>query len=70
MKEGGGVKMVEPKCPDCKVKGLEYIVSSDSNEESKGGDPWFNIVHCSECGHVYGVFNKVSHKPSMNINFP
>ena len=59
--------MVEPKCPECKIQGLEYIVSHDSVEESKGGDPWFNIVSCSGCGHVYGVFNKISHEPRTSI---
>lgn len=57
--------MAEPKCPDCKVQGLKYVVSSESDEKSKGGDAWFDIVHCDECGHVYGVFNKVSLNPSI-----
>jgi len=59
--------MVEPKCPDCKVQGLDHIVNSNSKEQSNGGDPWFNIVHCDACGHVYGVFNKISHKPTLNL---
>lgn len=32
--------------------------SKDREEKSKGGDPWFNIVCCDNCGHVYGVFAK------------
>lgn len=57
--------MAEPKCPSCEAIGMQYIVSKDSNEQSKGGDTWFNIVHCSECGHVYGVFSKIVNGPSM-----
>ena len=25
---------------------------------SKDGMPWFNVVHCDRCGHVYGVLAK------------
>lgn len=57
----------EPKCPDCKIQGREYVVSSDSVEASKGGDEWFNIAHCSKCGHVYGVFAKVVRSPTVNL---
>jgi hypothetical protein len=40
------------------VEGLEHIVSSDSHAKSKDGMPWFNVVHCDQCGHVYGVLAK------------
>jgi len=56
-----------PKCPSCEVVGKEYIKHENSEIESKGGDPWFSIVHCSKCGHVYGVFNKVSYGPTPNF---
>jgi uncharacterized Zn finger protein len=59
--------MAEPKCPSCEVVGTSFIVSKDSDEESKGGDAWFNIVHCSECGHVYGVFAKTVLSPSIRM---
>lgn len=26
--------------------------------KSKNGDPWFETIHCKECGHVFGVFTK------------
>lgn len=55
--------MAEPKCPDCGVKGLEHIVSEDSDEKSESGTAWFNIAFCDECGHVYGVFNNYSLNP-------
>ena len=55
--------VAEPKCPDCKIQGLKYIVSSESTQASKGGDSWFEVVHCSGCGHTYGVFAKVVHPP-------
>lgn len=57
--------MSDPKCPVCKIVGLNYIVSAPSDEESKGGDAWFNIAYCSECGHVYGVFAKIIKTPTF-----
>lgn len=56
--------MQEPKCPSCSIQGTKYIVSKESEEQSRGGDAWFNIAHCSECGHVYGVFAKTTLSPS------
>jgi hypothetical protein len=60
----------EPKCPGCGVLGLGKIVNHDSNDKSNGGDAWFNVVCCAECGHVYGVFAKhvLSHdgKPPLS----
>ncbi|MDH1697809.1 hypothetical protein N5I05_04480 [Acinetobacter johnsonii] len=56
--------IAEPKCPDCRVQGLQFIVSSESKQASKGGDAWFEVVHCSQCGHTYGVFAKVVLSPS------
>ena len=50
--------MAKPKCPSCGVEGIEKVVSQDSKEQSKGGNPWFNIVFCEDCGHIYGVFAK------------
>lgn len=41
------------------MTGVEHIVSVESEEESKGGDAWFEIAHCDRCGYVYGVFPKV-----------
>lgn len=57
--------MAKPKCPDCGTIGKEHIVSDESDEKSKGGDPWFNIVYCDECGHVYGVFAKIINGPTI-----
>ena len=54
--------VAQPKCPACSVQGIEYITSTDSTEQSKGGDTWFNVAHCSECGHVYGVFAKTARR--------
>ncbi len=62
----------QPKCPSCEIQGLKYIVSTESEEKAKSGDAWFDIVHCSSCGHVYGVFNKVSNPPTKSgipLNF-
>lgn len=55
----------EPKCPSCQVQGIQQIVSSESEEQSKNGDTWFYVVYCSNCGHVYGVFTKIVHAPSI-----
>ena len=50
--------MAEPKCPDCGIAGVNHLVAADSSEKSRDGKPWFNIVYCDACGHVYGVFAK------------
>lgn len=50
--------MSEPKCPDCGVAGIEKIISTPSKQQSRERKPWFNVAHCSECGHVYGIFTK------------
>ncbi len=50
--------MAEPHCPSCAVEGAEHIVSTDSAVRSRDGKPWFDIIHCDACGHVYGVLAK------------
>jgi uncharacterized Zn finger protein len=50
--------MAEPRCPSCQAEGMDLIVSKDSRERGRNGRPWFNVVHCDACGHVYGVFAK------------
>jgi uncharacterized Zn finger protein len=50
--------MVEPKCPDCGISGMEHLVSRESIERSRNRQPWFLVVHCDGCGHVYGVVAK------------
>lgn len=63
--------MVEPKCPSCEVVGTKNIVSKESDQQSGNGDAWFDIVHCSQCGYVYGVFAKTTFSPSPSeINLP
>jgi hypothetical protein len=60
-----------PKCPKCGIEGADYISSEDSSEQSKGGDAWFNIAYCNQCGHIHGIFNKVSLSPSISLpKFP
>jgi ribosomal protein S27E len=54
----GRTQLAQPKCPDCAVVGAEFLVTTESSERSRDGKAWFNIVHCSRCGHVYGVFAK------------
>lgn len=61
----------EPKCPDCKIQGAKFITCCETDAQSRGGEPWFEVVHCSQCGHVYGVFAKIVHEPKRTpIPFP
>jgi hypothetical protein len=53
------------------VEGVDKIVSTQSLDESMTGTPWFDIVFCDDCGHIYGVFakNVYSHNmPPMPVN--
>ncbi len=50
--------MAEPTCPSCGAAGIEHIVSKDSAERSKTRQPWFIIVYCDACGHIYNVLAK------------
>ena len=51
--------MAEPKCPDPVASpASNHIVSKESSERSKTKQPWFLVVHCDACGHVYGVLAK------------
>jgi len=52
------VNEVEPRCPSCDVRGTQHIVSRDSEERSRNRQPWFHIIFCAECGHVYNVLTK------------
>jgi uncharacterized Zn finger protein len=54
----GSNEMSEPVCPKCNVAGVDHIVSKDSKERSLAKQPWFIIVHCNQCGHVYNVLTK------------
>jgi hypothetical protein len=54
-------------CPTCKSQGIEFVISEPSIEESKGGDSWFNVAYCSSCGHIHGIFNKVSNPPTRTV---
>ena len=48
-------KVSDPKCPSCGIIGMDYITENPSNAQRKGGEPWFEIVACIKCGHVYGT---------------
>jgi len=50
--------MAEPVCPECGVEGIEHIVSKESVERSRTRQPWFLVVYCEACGHVYEVLAK------------
>lgn len=49
----------QPKCPQCAAVGIEYVVSRKGGSGGTRGKQFvlspFNIIFCSECGHVYGV---------------
>jgi hypothetical protein len=49
------------------VQGVEYIEPHESKQQSKGGETWFEVAACTECGHVYGVFPKVVLLPNQLI---
>jgi uncharacterized Zn finger protein len=53
-----GTRRSEPRCPDCGVTGIEHIVSRESVERSRSRQPWFHVIHCDACGHVYDVLAK------------
>jgi hypothetical protein len=49
----------QPQCPKCAVTGADYIVSKKGGTSAARGKQFilapFNIIFCSECGHVYGI---------------
>ena len=48
----------DPKCPSCGIVGMDYIKEFGNIGTKRGGergDPWFEIVACIKCGHVYGT---------------
>jgi uncharacterized Zn finger protein len=49
----------QPQCPKCAVTGIDYIVLKKGGTSAARGKQFilapFNIIFCSECGHVYGV---------------
>jgi uncharacterized Zn finger protein len=61
--------IAQPKCPDCAVAGSEHIVSTPSRERSKAKQPWFYIIHCDSCGHVYNTLSKHSFTQAVTPNF-
>ncbi|MDP7500754.1 MAG: hypothetical protein QGH50_15095 [SAR324 cluster bacterium] len=45
-----------PKCPSCGIVGMDFIKEFPNVGTKRGsGDPWFEIVACIKCGHVYGT---------------
>jgi uncharacterized Zn finger protein len=59
----------EPKCPSCAVVGIDTIVSTPSAERSRTKQPWFYIVHCARCGHVYNTIAKHHFTQAVTPNF-
>ena len=49
------IKKSNPKCPSCGIVGMDFIKEFPSNTQRKSDDPWFEIVACIKCGHVYGT---------------
>ena len=62
-------QIAEPRCPACQVVGVDKIVSTPSKERSKTKQPWFYIVQCSNCGHVYDIISKHSFTTTVTPNF-
>jgi hypothetical protein len=51
------MKMAEQTCPTCHEQGIENPLSM-SHAQKLRDSPWFYIVYCKVCGHVYGAFAK------------
>ena len=64
--------MAEPRCPSCSVEGAEHIVSKESVERSRTKQPWYLIVHCDACGHVYDIVAKhvFTHTVAPKLTLP
>lgn len=62
-------KEKEPTCPQCKIEGMKHIVSQDSEQKSRIDEAWFDVVYCSNCGHVYGVFAKTVNRPVAQYDY-
>jgi DnaJ-class molecular chaperone len=49
----------EPKCPECSAVGTDHIVSRKAGTAAGRGKQFvlspFQVIFCSQCGHVYGV---------------
>lgn len=61
--------IAQPKCPGCDISGGEHIVSTPSRERSRAKQPWFYIIHCDTCGHVYNTLSKHSFTQAVTPNF-
>ncbi|MCY4143737.1 MAG: transcriptional regulator [Gammaproteobacteria bacterium] len=48
----------EPTCPECGVAGIEHFANQESRQRSRNREPWFFVVYCSNCGHVYNTIAK------------
>ena len=46
----------QPKCPSCQVEGKNHVITTPSDQKAPGGLAKFEIVHCDQCGHVYGMY--------------
>jgi curved DNA-binding protein CbpA len=49
----------EPRCPRCSAVGIDHIISRKAGSGASRGKQFiaspFQIVFCSQCGHVYGI---------------
>jgi curved DNA-binding protein CbpA len=49
----------EPQCPSCSAVGMNHIISRKAGGGGARGKQFvtspFQVVFCSECGHVYGI---------------
>lgn len=54
----------QPKCPQCAAIGTDSIVSRKGGTNAARGKQFvaspFQVVFCSECGHVYGITGAAS----------
>jgi len=60
--------MSEPKCPSCKVDGVESIATKPSKQMLQPVDvPAFRVVYCRNCGHVYGIIPNMQNVTVTNV---
>jgi curved DNA-binding protein CbpA len=49
----------EPRCPGCSTAGTDYIISRKAGSGTSRGKQFiaspFQVIFCSQCGHVYGI---------------
>ena len=67
MPEGATSDQVPAMLQTLLAERFKLEVRKESKEHSNEREPWFNIVFCDQCGHVYGVYSKVIINPQRVV---